>query len=387
MSSINVIDLFCGCGGLSFGFSKAGYNILLGIEIVYANDINDNACKLFEANFNLKPDNRDIRKVQCTELPEFDILTGGFPCQSFSIVAQNPKRLGVNDEKGKLFFEMCRILKETKPKCFVAEKEIMKISIIFALGLSIILTAACYLLRRQIVGAFLTEPASFDYALQFTNILLTTSFLFGVFYVLANALQAMGAASAALVINLSRQGLIYIPALFILQNIMGVTGLVWAQPLADLLSTVLVCLLYCFTLRRLMQTAPPSLRITKQQPCQFDKAAVTFIYIFLFVPVFCVRLGSGQQITDLLLLQRLFVAFLNCQAQRQAVLLRRAHFQTGFLVALFSIFGFSGYNPGNVNNLVVWLQINQRHALGNSALLRNITAVNANNHTALGNQH
>ncbi len=142
-------------------------------------------------------------------------------------------------------------------------KEIMKISIIFALGLSIILTAACYLLRRQIVGAFLTEPASIDYALQFTNILLTTSFLFGVFYVLANALQAMGAASAALVINLSRQGLIYIPALFILQNIMGVTGLVWAQPLADLLSTVLVCLLYCFTLRRLMQTAPTQLKNNK----------------------------------------------------------------------------------------------------------------------------
>ena len=91
------------------------------MEIVYANDINDNACKIFEANFNIKPDNRDIRKVQSTELPEFDILTGGFPCQSFSIIAQNPKRLGVNDEKGKLFFEMCRILKETKPKCFVAE--------------------------------------------------------------------------------------------------------------------------------------------------------------------------------------------------------------------------------------------------------------------------
>jgi DNA (cytosine-5)-methyltransferase 1 len=48
-------------------------------------------------------------------------LTGGFPCQSFSVVAQNPKRLGYNDVKGKLFFEMCRILKEKQPKVFVAE--------------------------------------------------------------------------------------------------------------------------------------------------------------------------------------------------------------------------------------------------------------------------
>ncbi len=135
-------------------------------------------------------------------------------------------------------------------------KEIMKISFIFALGLSLLLTAACYLLRRQIVSVVLTEPAAFDYALQFTNILLTTSFLFGIFYVLVNALQAMGAASAALIINLSRQGLIYIPALFIMQKLMGTVGLVWAQPLADILSTALVALLYWLTSRRLMQTEP-----------------------------------------------------------------------------------------------------------------------------------
>lgn len=45
----------------------------------------------------------------------------GFPCQSFSIIAQNPKRLGVKDDRGKLFFEMCRILREKQPKCFIAE--------------------------------------------------------------------------------------------------------------------------------------------------------------------------------------------------------------------------------------------------------------------------
>lgn len=48
-------------------------------------------------------------------------MTGGFPCQSFSIVAQNPKRLGIKDEKGMLFFEMCRILRDRQPKCFIAE--------------------------------------------------------------------------------------------------------------------------------------------------------------------------------------------------------------------------------------------------------------------------
>ena len=131
-------------------------------------------------------------------------------------------------------------------------KRIMGFSILFSLGLSAAMTGLCYLLRGPIIRVFLTEPASFDFALTFTNILLTTSFLFGVFYVLANALQAMGAAAQALVINLSRQGLIYIPALYILQALLGANGLAWAQPVADLLSTVLVAMLYLWTSRRMM---------------------------------------------------------------------------------------------------------------------------------------
>ena len=113
-------------------------------------------------------------------------------------------------------------------------KKIMGFSILFSLGLSAAMTGLCYLLRGPIIRVFLTEPASFDFALTFTSILLTTSFLFGVFYVLANALQAMGAAAQALVINLSRQGLIYIPALYILQALLGATGLAWAQPVAEI---------------------------------------------------------------------------------------------------------------------------------------------------------
>ncbi len=132
---------------------------------------------------------------------------------------------------------------------------IMRFSILFSLGLSAAMTGLCYLLRDSIIQIFLTEPASFDYATSFTGILLTTSFLFGIFYVLTNALQAMGAAVQALIINLSRQGIIYIPALFLLQAALEARGLAWAQPVADLLSTALVVLLYWWTSRTLMTAA------------------------------------------------------------------------------------------------------------------------------------
>jgi DNA (cytosine-5-)-methyltransferase len=126
MGKLRVASFFCGCGGTDIGllgdFQFQGKHYAANeMEIVYANDIDANACAIFEKNFGIKPDNRDIRIVKSEEVPDFDILTGGFPCQSFSIIAQNPIRLGIKDDKGKLFFEMCRMLKEKKPKCFIAE--------------------------------------------------------------------------------------------------------------------------------------------------------------------------------------------------------------------------------------------------------------------------
>lgn len=126
MDKLRVASLFCGCGGTDIGllggFEFLGHRYDINpMEIVYANDFDNNACEIFKQNFNIEPDNRDIKTVDSSEIPEIDILTGGFPCQSFSIVAQNPKRLGVKDDKGKLFFEMCRILRDKKPRCFIAE--------------------------------------------------------------------------------------------------------------------------------------------------------------------------------------------------------------------------------------------------------------------------
>lgn len=123
-------------------------------------------------------------------------------------------------------------------------KEIMRFSLLFAFLLGFAMTVFCYLFTDQIVGVFLTDESASAYAVRFAKILLTTSTLFGVFYVLTNALQAMGAAGSSLIINLSRQGLIYIPALLILKAFLGVNGLVWAQPVADILSIGLAALLY-----------------------------------------------------------------------------------------------------------------------------------------------
>lgn len=127
MAKLKVASLFCGCGGTDVGM-VGGFDFLgkhygkNPVEIVYANDIEKSACDIFELNFGLKPDNRDIRTVKSDEISDdIDILCGGFPCQSFSIVAQNPKRLGIKDERGMLFFEICRILREKRPKCFIAE--------------------------------------------------------------------------------------------------------------------------------------------------------------------------------------------------------------------------------------------------------------------------
>lgn len=123
-------------------------------------------------------------------------------------------------------------------------KSALRFSLLFAFVLSTFLTIICYVFIDQIVSVFLTNPAAFDYGVSFSRIFLSTSFLFGVFYVLINALQAGGAATESLIVNVSRQGLIYIPAMFLLGSIFHENGLIWAQPVADVLSLLLSVVLF-----------------------------------------------------------------------------------------------------------------------------------------------
>lgn len=133
-------------------------------------------------------------------------------------------------------------------------RKVLNFSLTFALILGAVLTGACYLFVEQIVRVFLTDLIAFEYGISFSRILLSTSMLFGVYYVLTNTLQAMGAATPSFVINLSRQGLLYIPILFVLEAALGILGLIWAQPVVDVLSLLLAIGLYIPKSRKMMKT-------------------------------------------------------------------------------------------------------------------------------------
>ncbi|HUW44126.1 MAG TPA: DNA cytosine methyltransferase [Bacillota bacterium] len=108
------LDLFAGVGGIRLGFERAGF------KTVFANDF-DKFCKdTYDLNFSEpKLVVEDINKLDIKQLPKFDILLGGFPCQAFSIAGY---RKGFQDkEKGNLFFRIADILEERKPEAFLLE--------------------------------------------------------------------------------------------------------------------------------------------------------------------------------------------------------------------------------------------------------------------------
>lgn len=122
---LKVASLFSGCGGMDLGiqggFDYLGTSYQLNpVELVFASDIDPYAVSIYNDNFSHQAICGDIRELKTT-IPPHDILIGGFPCQSFSIVAQNPPRLGYENDTGKLFFEMVDVLKKHRPKAFIAE--------------------------------------------------------------------------------------------------------------------------------------------------------------------------------------------------------------------------------------------------------------------------
>lgn len=108
---IKFIDLFCGIGGIRLGMESQGF------KCVFSCDINPECQRTYETNFHETPQG-DIVGIDEHNIPDHDILCAGFPCQPFSI---SGKQKGFNDTRGTLFFEICRIIKEKKPKVVFLE--------------------------------------------------------------------------------------------------------------------------------------------------------------------------------------------------------------------------------------------------------------------------
>lgn len=109
---LKVVSLFSGCGGLDLGFVNSGF------DIIFANDKDPDVWETFELNHKLKIDRRSITDIPSGEIPEAIGLIGGPPCQSWSLAGA---MRGINDNRGKLFYEYLRILKDKQPLFFLAE--------------------------------------------------------------------------------------------------------------------------------------------------------------------------------------------------------------------------------------------------------------------------
>jgi len=107
-------SLFSGIGGFEVGIQKA----IPYAKCVGFSEINPYAKSIYQKHFKTHKDYGDVKKINENELPKFDCLVGGFPCQPFSL---SGKRKGFNDTRGTLFFDIVRILKAKRPKVFVLE--------------------------------------------------------------------------------------------------------------------------------------------------------------------------------------------------------------------------------------------------------------------------
>lgn len=112
-NGLKVASLFAGIGGICYGFQQAG------AQIVWANEIDKDACKTYRHNFgNEYLVEGDIKMVNPDDIPQIDILNGGFPCQAFSVAGY---RKGFEDERGNLFLRLNEFLKQNVQKQFCSK--------------------------------------------------------------------------------------------------------------------------------------------------------------------------------------------------------------------------------------------------------------------------
>lgn len=116
-SHLRFIDLFCGIGGFRIAAATAARDLGITTECVFSSDIDHDAQAAYEANFGHRP-HGDITAIDASDIPDHEVLFGGFPCQAFSIIGDMK---GFADARGTLFFDIARILDEKRPRALVLE--------------------------------------------------------------------------------------------------------------------------------------------------------------------------------------------------------------------------------------------------------------------------
>jgi len=117
MSAIRYFSMFSGIGGFELGIEAAAHELGIAAECVGYSEIDKHAIRTYEEHYT--HDNYgDATTIDADHLPDFDLLVGGFPCQAFSIAG---KRLGFDETRGTLFFDIARILKAKEPRFFILE--------------------------------------------------------------------------------------------------------------------------------------------------------------------------------------------------------------------------------------------------------------------------
>lgn len=116
--TLKFIDLFAGLGGTRIGFEQACLENGIKSKCVFTSEIKDHAVKIYRHNFSNDVVSGDITQIDEKDIPDFDYLLGGFPCQAFSTAG---KKHGFLDTRGTLFFDVVRIIKHKKPKGFLLE--------------------------------------------------------------------------------------------------------------------------------------------------------------------------------------------------------------------------------------------------------------------------
>lgn len=132
--------------------------------------------------------------------------------------------------------------------------DVLKFSLCLAFGLSLIMTVICYCGAGPLVKAFLEDSSAFEYGMSFARIYIYSGPIMGILFVLMNAIQSTGAAFPALILSVSRQGLLYLPILFAFSKMFdSARMLAGAQPMTDYLSVILAMVLFFFTYKKYFQ--------------------------------------------------------------------------------------------------------------------------------------